>query len=118
MHLLILVQLDSPSAAPGYATGITFKGKAVDAMTGTAGIDNISGGAGNDTITMTALAATDTIDGGAGVDTISTNQAIASATILVALVMLKPKSIGSETIALSANVSPTIFDLPILLTMF
>ena len=100
------------SAAPGNITGITFKGGAgADAMTGTAGIDNISGGAGNDTITMTALAATDTIDGGAGVDTISTNQAIASATILGGVSNVETlKSTGSETIALSANVSPTTFD--------
>jgi len=100
------------SAAPGYATGITFKGgSGADAMTGTAGKDNITGGAGNDTITMTALAATDTIDGGDGVDTISTNQAIASATVLGGVSNVETlTSTGSVTIALSANVSPTTFN--------
>ena len=101
------------SAAPGYASGITFTGGAGnDAVTGTAaGLDNISGGAGNDTITMTGLLATDTIDGGAGVDTISTDDGIASATVLGGVSNVETIALtASGTIALSANVSATTFD--------
>tara|TARA_B100000674_G_scaffold138026_1_gene107682 strand:+ start:224 stop:5710 length:5487 start_codon:yes stop_codon:yes gene_type:complete len=101
------------SAAPGVAAGITFTGGAgADAVTGTAaGIDNISGGAGNDTITMTSLLATDTIDGGDGVDTISTDDAIASATVLGGVSNVEVIAYtGAGTIALAANVSATTFN--------
>ena len=101
------------SAAPGVAAGITFMGGAgADAMTGTAaGIDNITGGAGNDTITMTALTATDVIDGGDGVDTLSTNQALASATILGGVSNVEVLAhTGSAAISLAANISATTFD--------
>ena len=101
------------SAAPGYTAGITFMGGAgADAMTGTAaGLDNITGGAGNDTITMTGLASTDTIDGGAGTDTLSTNAGIASATVLGGVSNVETIALtASGTIALAANVSATTFD--------
>ena len=101
------------SAAPGYATGITFMGGAgADAMTGTAGIDNVTGGAGNDTITMTALAATDTIDGGDGADTLSISQTIASATVLGGVSNVETLAVtGANNVTLAAAISATTFNL-------
>ena len=44
---------------------------------GSGGIDNVSGGAGNDVVTVTALTEDDTIAGGDGVDTLIIGSAIA-----------------------------------------
>ena len=101
------------SAAPGLAAGgLKFTGGAgADAVTGTAFVDTISGGGGNDTITMTALAATDVIDGGAGTDTLSIAQAIASATVLGGVSNVETLTLtSSHSISLSANISATTFN--------
>tara|TARA_A100000164_G_scaffold188204_1_gene167037 strand:- start:25200 stop:31388 length:6189 start_codon:yes stop_codon:yes gene_type:complete len=97
----------------GYAAGITIKGgSGPDAVIGSAaGLDNISGGAGNDTITMTGLLATDTIDGGDGDDTISTDDGISSATVIGGVSNVETIKLTADgTIALAANVSATTFD--------
>ena len=44
---------------------------------GAGGVDNVSGGAGNDNVTVTGLTSDDTIAGGDGVDTLIIGSAIA-----------------------------------------
>ncbi len=104
------------AANPGFATGITITGGAgADSLRGTtAGKDNISGGAGNDTITFAGdgsqFAATDTVDGGDGVDTVAVdNTAIVSSMLGGLTNVEKLSQTVAGSITLTTNVGPTNF---------
>jgi Ca2+-binding RTX toxin-like protein len=79
-------------------------GAGADNFTFTAGVINVSGGAGNDTITdATALAASDTIAGGDGTDTLSSTYALVAGAY--AAVPTTRTITGIETLSLSTAVT-------------
>ena len=87
----------------------------LDSLRGTAaGADNISAGAGNDTITFAGdgsqFAATDTVDGGDGVDTVAAdNTAIVSSMLGGLTNVEKLSQTVAGSITLTTNVGPTNF---------
>jgi Ca2+-binding RTX toxin-like protein len=71
---------------------------------------SVTGGAGNDTITLgTTFAATDSVDGGAGNDTLSVAAAITQATLANVSNVETLTVTGGNSVTLAANVSPTTF---------
>ena len=100
-------------AAPSAVLGINVTGGAGnDSLQGTAsGADTLSGGDGNDTITMASATYLDVIDGGDGADTLVLSQAVANATILGGVSAVETLELtGANDIDLVANISATTFD--------
>lgn len=90
----------------------TFTG-VLSIATGSAAQDmSITGGTGNDAITLSNFTAADTVNGGAGVDVLTLDVSITAATDLAKVTSIETiVLVGAKDITLAANVAPTTFDL-------
>lgn len=100
---------------PGTVTKVDASGLTAGKLTFTAATaqsHNVTGGAGDDSITLgTTFGSSDTVNGGDGADTLSVDVAITEATLKNVSNVETLKVTGAWSITLKDNVGPTNFDL-------